>query len=131
MTLELQAEPRLNGPVVTTDRTMIARAISTLLDNALAYAPHPATVTVITGLSESAGEHRHVISVHNSGPGVSAAELPHLFERFYRGEAARDYKAPGAGLGLSIAQTIMQKLGGRLTVDSQPDQGVTFTLWLK
>jgi signal transduction histidine kinase len=54
-----------------------------------------------------------------------------MFERFYRGEAARDYRVPGAGLGLAIAQTIMQRLNGRITVDSQPGQGVTFTLWLE
>ncbi len=131
LTLELRVEPRLNGAVVTTDRAMLARAISTILANALAYAPQGAAITVITGLSESAGQRWHTIAVHNTGPGISSAELPRLFERFYRGEAARDYKAPGAGLGLSIAQTIMQKLGGRVTADSQSDQGVTFTLWLK
>ena len=131
LALELQAEPRWAGSTITTDRALIARAISALLDNALAYAPHDTTVSVTTGSSESAGEHWHTISVHNAGMGISAAELPRLFERFYRGEAARDYKAPGAGLGLSIAQTIMHKLGGRLTADSQPGQGVTFTVWLK
>ena len=54
-----------------------------------------------------------------------------MFERFYRGEAARDYKVPGAGLGLAIAHTIMRRLDGRLTVESQPGAGVTFTVWLK
>jgi two-component system phosphate regulon sensor histidine kinase PhoR len=54
-----------------------------------------------------------------------------MCERFYRGEAARDYKVPGAGLGLAIAQTIMHRLNGRLTVDSRPGEGVTFSLWLQ
>jgi len=57
--------------------------------------------------------------------------MPHLFERFYRGEAARDYKIPGAGLGLAIAHAALQLLGGRITVESEPGAGVAFTIWLK
>ena len=57
--------------------------------------------------------------------------MPRLFERFYRGEAARDFKTPGIGMGLSICEGIVHRLGGRITVDSVPDQGAAFTIWLK
>jgi PAS domain S-box-containing protein len=131
LTLRSQLDPLLTGSPVTTDRAMLARAMSSILDNALHYAPRDATVTVTTSRSDNEEAPGVAIAVHNTGPGISSAELPHMFERFYRGEAARDYKVPGAGLGLAIAQAIVQRLNGRLTADSQPGQGVTFTLWLK
>jgi PAS domain S-box-containing protein len=127
--LQLKLDPQLRGSTVTTDRALLARAITNILDNALHYAPQGALVTVSASLT-GAEARQAIIAVHNTGPGISREELPHMFERFYRGEAAHDYKVPGAGLGLSIAQAIMQRLNGRLTVDSQPGQGVTFTLWL-
>lgn len=131
VTLQQQLDPSLSGVVITTDRALLARAVSNVVENALQYAPRGATVTVATQQDPAAGQHSCRIIVHNTGPGISPEELPHMFERFYRGFAARDYKVPGAGLGLSIAQTIMQRLDGRLAVDSQPGQGVTFTLSLK
>jgi PAS domain S-box-containing protein len=131
LALQLQLDAGLNGSTVTTDRALLARAISTLVDNALDYAPHGATIAVSTSSAERGGTQGATIAVHNTGAGIPTEELPHLFERFYRGDAARDYKVPGAGLGLSIAQAIMQRLNGRLTADSRPGEGVTFTLWLK
>jgi PAS domain S-box-containing protein len=131
LVLQSRLDADLNGPTVTTDRALLARAISTLLDNALDYAPRGATVTVSTSSADPNRAQSATIAVHNTGPGIPTEELPHLFERFYRGDAARDYKVPGAGLGLSIAQVIMQRLNGRVTADSHPGEGVTFTLWLK
>jgi signal transduction histidine kinase len=116
--------------LVVTDRALLARAVSNILDNALHYAPHGALVTVSTQHAHDEGLQGVIITVHNTGPGISSEELPHMFERFYRGEAAHDYKVPGAGLGLPIAQTIVRRLNGRLIVDSQPGQGVAFTLRL-
>ncbi len=55
---------------------------------------------------------------------------PHIFERFYRGRAADDYKTPGTGVGLSISREIAEKLGGRLTVETQVGVDSTFTVWL-
>ena len=64
-------------------------------------------------------------------PAFRRKDLPHLFERFYRGEAGRKSGAPGTGLGLAISAQIMNKLGGLITVDSQPGEGASFTVWLK
>jgi PAS domain S-box-containing protein len=119
------------GLTVQTDRALLARVLNILLDNGLNYAPQGATITVSSGVIDATDQHQHFIAVHNTGPGLSSEELPHMFERFYRGEAARDYKVPGAGLGLAIAHTIMQRLNGRLTMETQPGAGVTFTMWLK
>ena len=116
---------------VQTDRSLVSQAIGHMLDNALYYTPRGGSITVTTAVQSYADQEWEIIAVHNSGPGISPEEMPHLFERFYRGEAARDYKTPGAGLGLSITQAIADMLDGRLTVDNTPGQGVTFTLWLK
>ena len=70
------------------------------------------------------------VSVQDTGPGITPDDLPDIFERFYRGRAAADYKSPGTGVGLSISREIAGKLGGRLTVETQVGVGSTFTLWL-
>jgi signal transduction histidine kinase len=69
--------------------------------------------------------------VRDTGPGIAAHELPHLFERFYRGEVGRKAREPGTGLGLAISKAIMDRLGGRITVESEPGYGTAFTVWLK
>jgi two-component system phosphate regulon sensor histidine kinase PhoR len=57
--------------------------------------------------------------------------MPRLFERFYRGRAADNYSTSGAGLGLAICKAVVEKMGGHITVESQPQEGATFTIWLK
>ncbi len=70
------------------------------------------------------------LTVRDTGQGISAQELPHLFERFYRGAAGRRASAPGTGLGLAISHEIMERLGGRITVESEVGHGAAFTVWL-
>jgi len=69
-------------------------------------------------------------SVTDTGPGIPAEEQARLFERFFRGEAARQAGAPGTGLGLAICSEIVKAHGGRITVESQVGVGSTFTVWL-
>jgi PAS domain S-box-containing protein len=130
LTVQTNYDARWQESAVMTDRALLARAIGKIVENALHYAPANAEIVISTQQIATATGVSCAIAVHNSGPGLSPKELPHMFERFYRGEAARDYKVPGAGLGLAIAQTITLRLNGRLTVESQPGQGVTFTLSL-
>jgi signal transduction histidine kinase len=68
------------------------------------------------------------ISVRDSGPGIAPDVLPHILERFYRGQVSRT--GHGAGLGLSIAKELAEAQGGRLEVESRPGEGSTFTLTL-
>ncbi|MBP7689036.1 MAG: HAMP domain-containing histidine kinase, partial [Thermoflexales bacterium] len=128
--LTLIVRPDLALPPVQTDRTLIAQAISNLVDNALNYTPSGGQVTLSSGQRDMADGRWAIVSVSDTGPGISPDEHLHLHERFYRGEAARDFKVPGAGLGLSIVHAILLKLGGRLTIDSVPGQGATFSVWL-
>lgn len=71
------------------------------------------------------------ITVRDTGSGIAADELPHLGERFYRGRAARNYRAPGTGLGLAIGKEIIDRHGGRLTIDGEVGRGASFTIWLR
>jgi two-component system OmpR family sensor kinase len=97
-----------------------------LVDNAIKYTPKGGKVTL--GLCRSEGW--AVFSVADSGIGIPAEDLPHIFERFYRVDKARSRAAGGTGLGLSIVQWIVQVHGGRIDVESEPGKGTQFTVWL-
>ncbi|HEY4691481.1 MAG TPA: ATP-binding protein, partial [Anaerolineae bacterium] len=129
--LELSAELAPDMPPARADRALIAQALSRLLDNALKYTAVGGRVAVVTTVQRQADLDWVTVAVRDTGPGISADEIPHLFERFYRGEVTRDFATPGTGLGLAICKEIVDRLGGRITVDSQPNQGATFTVWLK
>ncbi len=83
-----------------------------------------------TALRDEADRRWVTISVKDTGPGITSDDLPHIFERFYRGRAAANYKTAGTGIGLSISREIAEQLGGRLTVETQVGVGSTFILWL-
>jgi signal transduction histidine kinase len=72
------------------------------------------------------------VTISDSGPGIQAEDLPHIFERFYRGEKSRTRQKDGKGygLGLSIAYWIVRNHGGQIDVDSRQGKGTTFTVWL-
>lgn len=113
-------------PGLTTwgDEGQLLRLVMILLDNAVKYAGEKGRVTV--GLEETQGRLR--LSVSNTGPAIPPEHLPHLFERFYRSDAARDREQGGYGLGLAIAKSIVDAQGGRITVESTPEKGTTFTV---
>jgi signal transduction histidine kinase len=85
---------------------------------------------VALSLGKSGGQAR--LAVSDTGPGIPAADLPHIFERFYRAEKSRKRGRDGSGfgLGLSIAYWIVHHHGGRIEVDSREGQGTTFCMWL-
>jgi signal transduction histidine kinase len=95
-----------------------------LLDNAVKYTPEGGAVTVVVRGDGCSVE----LVVADTGCGIPAEHLPHLFERFYRVEAARS--AGGVGLGLAIARQIAEQHGGELAVDSEAGVGSTFSLRL-
>ena len=98
------------------DRSMLRRALSNLLDNALRYTPAGGEIKVC--MVPTADRLR--ITVENSGPGIPAALLPRLFDRFYRADPARrEGSSEHAGLGLAITQSIIRAHGGQITCESQ------------
>jgi signal transduction histidine kinase len=71
-----------------------------------------------------------VLAVADTGMGITSADLPRIFDRFYRADPARSRVAGGSGLGLAIAKWIAEAHDGRIEVESQPGEGATFRVWL-
>jgi len=124
--LALRVEPPPEGSTVMTDADRLERVLTNLLDNAFKYSDDGGTIVVST----TPGEQSLEISVTNSGPGIPAEVLPHVFDRFYRAEKSRAKKHGGAGLGLSICKELVETLGGKIDVVSSPGEGATFTVTL-
>lgn len=107
------------------DPRMIQRILSNLLDNAIKYTPSGGSVTV--SLYEKDGKEA-LVAFQDTGMGIPPADLPHIFDRFYRCDQSRS--EPGTGLGLSLARALARAHQGDITVTSTPGQGSTFTLIL-
>ncbi|MBS0427892.1 MAG: HAMP domain-containing protein, partial [Proteobacteria bacterium] len=113
--------------VAVSARVAVQLALTNLLDNAIKYSPAGGAVSV--NLMADMATQRAIVRVADAGPGIDAGELPHLFERFYRGARARE-AAGGLGLGLSLAQAVMQAHGASLTAGNDPGGGARFDLHL-
>ena len=110
--------------VVHGDETSLCQLFFNLIDNAVKYTPRGGTVTVVCDRDASNVR----ILVKDTGIGIEAKHLVHLFERFYRVEAARS--TGGTGLGLAICRSIVEAHRGKLEVESEPGRGTTFTVEL-
>ena len=129
--LSVEYRPGRDLPRGLADAPRLDQVLSNLMTNALHFTPPGGSITLSTAVRALDGQARVTITITDSGPGISAEELPRLFGRFFRGAAGRASGVPGAGLGLAICKEIMDRLEGRITVDSQPGQGAAFTVWLK
>ena len=127
--LQFQLDLARDLPRARADGELFMQALSRLIINAINYTP-AGSVIVSTACVDEDNRQWATVSVKDTGPGITPEDLPNIFERFYRGCAAADYKTPGTGVGLSISREIAQKLGGRLTVETEVGVGSTFTLWL-
>lgn len=104
------------------DTQAIGRVLNNLISNALRHTPPGGNVQVKARRSAHGVE----VSVRDSGEGIQAEDLPHVFERFYRGEKSRNRGTGGAGLGLAIARGIVQAHGGDIRVESEAGKGTQF-----
>ncbi|GAB2989357.1 HAMP domain-containing sensor histidine kinase [Saccharothrix stipae] len=107
------------------DSSAIERAVLNLLDNAVKFSP---TGGVVRLSLKQLGDGSAVVEVADSGPGIADADLPHVFERFYRSSEARTL--PGSGLGLAIVKQVAERHGGMAYVGRAPEGGAMFTLRL-
>ncbi len=117
-------------PAVTADPVQLARAVGVLIENAIQHTPEAGHVGVRLGVSTEGGDSFVTIAVQDTGVGIVTQALPHIFNRFYRSDRTRDSDIGGVGLGLAIAQEIITRHEGSITVSSTPNQGSTFTIWL-
>jgi heavy metal sensor kinase len=107
--------------IVDADPELLLQVVGNLLDNALTHAPGADSIAV-TACREAG---RIVVTVCDTGPGIPPESMPHVFERFYRVDPSRNRDTGGTGLGLSLVKAVVERLGGEVTLESQPGQGTS------
>jgi signal transduction histidine kinase len=115
-------ERRLAPAQILGDPGRLHQVITNLLTNALKFTPAGGRVTLRTWLADGHG----VLQVADTGVGIAAEELPHIFDRFWRGQQAAHVS--GSGIGLSVAAELARAHGGRLAASSEPGHGTQMTL---
>jgi len=119
--------PEIDQIMINGDRDRLKQVLINLIANAIKYTPQGGEVVLSLG---KFGDSARLI-VHDTGLGIPAEDLPHIFERFYRAEKSRSRsKVGGFGLGLSIAYWIVNHHGGQIEVDSAEGKGTTFCIYL-
>jgi two-component system heavy metal sensor histidine kinase CusS len=122
----LSASLEDGGIVANIDRTLLQRAIGNLISNALA---HSSAGGVVSLIAQRQGK-QICIEVRDTGSGISANALPHVFDRFFRADPARSRNSGGVGLGLAIVQQIAMMHGGQVKIDSNPRAGTRVSILL-
>ncbi len=125
VTVTLEQIPAGLSAVGDPDR--LAQVLTNLVRNAINYTPEGGVVSIRV----SSGTDRVQIAVSDTGLGISAEDLEHVFERFYRADSSRTRDTGGFGLGLSIARELVEAMGGSLSATSQPGLGSTFWISLR
>ncbi|GAG53445.1 unnamed protein product, partial [marine sediment metagenome] len=132
--LELKERLADDVPIITSDAGKLQQILYNLLSNAIKFTPVHGTVTLATtcGTIQRGGqtENEVVVSVADTGPGITEADQKHIFEKFYQADDSLTKEVPGTGLGLAIARELTSLLGGRLTLKSSPGHGAVFSAHL-
>lgn len=128
-TVEQDIEPGL--PAVMGDLSALSQCLQNLITNALKYSSEEHWIGIRACLEEQGDRGREIqISISDRGMGIASSDLPHIFEPFYRSSTVTAAQIHGTGLGLALARSIAEAMGGVLTVKSTLGQGSTFTLHL-
>ena len=141
--IELRVAPASALPEVAADPQRLAQVLGNLVENALRYTPPGGVVTLRvapdapaqsaplrTALPTLVSPPAVVFEVSDTGGGIAAADLPHLFDRFFRADRARSRETGGSGLGLAIVQRLTEAMGGSVAVESTIGSGTTFRVVL-
>ncbi len=113
--------------IIRGNTSSIHELFAILIDNALRYSSDDSTIDIHVETKANSV----IITIKNTGPGISKHDLPHIFDRFYRGEKSRSTSAGGYGLGLSLAKNIVDLHDGEIVIDSIPDKETTAKVILK
>jgi signal transduction histidine kinase len=124
--IKVRSEINPDLPDVNADPDRIAQVLGNVLSNALRHTLEGGSVT----LSASLLEHEVEIRIQDTGPGIGAEDIEHVFDRFYRADKSRQRDSGGLGLGLAIAKSIVENHGGRIWAESSDDSGTTFCITL-
>jgi signal transduction histidine kinase len=109
-------------PTIKVEFAKIQRVLNNLVQNAIRHTSAPGSISLATKVVPEGVQ----VEVTDTGEGISAEDLPHIFEQFFRGEKSRSRETGGAGLGLAIAKRIVEAHQGRIWVESEPGQGTRF-----
>ncbi len=128
---EVELTPRrLEPATIHGDGNRLWQVVNNLIDNAIKFTPPRGRVSVDFWLDDD--KHESILEVSDTGAGIHPHDLPHIFERFYQGDKARQRESPsgGLGLGLSICQAVVAGHGGTIDIASTLGCGTTFTIRL-
>jgi two-component system sensor histidine kinase ResE len=128
--ISLHHEPNPDLPAVRGHRQLMNQVLVNLTSNAVAYTPPGGQVRVKSRQRMARGEPYTVIRVHNSDAVIPPEDLPHIFERFYRGKSGRESGSAGTGLGLAICKEVIEWHRGWIEVESSERDGTTFAVWI-
>ena len=128
--IHLQHEPNPQIPPVSVSRERMIQVFTNLISNAIAYTPADSTVSIFSEMTDTENGRYATITLRNDGPPISAQDLPHIFDRFYRGQNAQRADEHGTGLGLAICKEIVEYHQGTITVESSVETGTTFQIKL-
>jgi two-component system OmpR family sensor kinase len=123
VTLAMEVPPEVTVSIAS---AALSHVVTNVMDNAVKFSPVGSEVRVSVAIEKGAA----VVVVSDAGPGILEEEVPRIFERFYRGQVARQMEAPGVGLGLAICRALVEGQGGKISVDSAPGGGATFRIRL-
>ncbi|MBE0465873.1 MAG: HAMP domain-containing protein [Candidatus Desulforudis sp.] len=118
-----RSELPANLPPLLANENRLEQVLTNLIENAVRFSP-PGGEILVTALKRP--ENRVTVAVQDRGPGIPPADLPHLWDRFYRVEKSRARDLGGTGLGLAIVKQIVEAQGGEVGVESTPGEGATF-----
>lgn len=122
--IEIKKELSTDLPSLRSDSSQLQQVFLNILENAIDAVQRDGTITVRTAVSPS--EQEITVTIADTGPGIPKEMLPHIFDPFFTTKAPGE----GTGLGLSVSYSIVEKLGGRITVESEEGKGATFTIRL-
>jgi signal transduction histidine kinase len=124
--VSIQLVPPSDRVPLEGDIALLERMLTNILENGLSHTPAGGKVTM--NLSREGGSYR--VTIADTGPGIEAKDLPHIFERFYRADKSRNRQTPGTGLGLAIAKEVVELHGGTIAAESPTTGGAIFSIIL-
>jgi signal transduction histidine kinase len=127
-TVQRKIQPKL--PQVVVDVPALSQCLQNLITNAIKYSGASRWIGIDAASTETNGGQEITITVEDHGLGISSDELQHIFEPFYRSPQVTSAQIHGSGLGLPLTKSMVEAMGGRLTVQSAPQKGSSFTIHL-
>jgi two-component system, OmpR family, phosphate regulon sensor histidine kinase PhoR len=112
-------------PPLIANPVQMRQMLDKMLDNAIKYTPSGGSITIDARVEQD----QVILQLHDTGPGISALDMPYIFDKFYRGSHALN-ATNGTGLGLAIVKSIVESHRGRIWVEAPPEKGTTFTVVL-